>query len=46
MERDAKKIREEGPVIFAQTKHGVGVDEIVQHILQAWQETTAKSPAA
>jgi urease accessory protein len=41
MERDAKKIREDGPTIFAQAKHGVGVDEIVQHIVDAWRHATS-----
>src|SRR3954466_1041640 len=33
MERDAQKMRGDGPFVFAQVKHGVGVDEIVSHIL-------------
>jgi len=37
MARDAKKMRCNGPTIFAQVKHGVGVDEIVKHILHDWQ---------
>jgi urease accessory protein len=35
MDRDAKAMREEGPFLFAQVRHGVGVDQIVQHILDA-----------
>lgn len=35
MERDAAKMRENGPTIFAQVKHGVGMDEIVALILGA-----------
>jgi len=35
MDRDARKMRGEGPVIFAQVLHGVGVDSIIQHILHA-----------
>jgi len=35
MARDAKLMRGEGPFLFAQVKHGKGVEEIVQHILQA-----------
>ena len=35
MERDSRKMRGEGPFVFAQVKHGVGVDQIVAHILQA-----------
>ena len=37
MERDTRKMRGEGPFVFAQVKHGVGVDEIIGHILHAWQ---------
>jgi urease accessory protein len=37
MERDAKKIRDEGPMVFAQVKNNVGVDVIVNHILDAWK---------
>jgi len=37
MERDARKMRGEGPFVFAQVKHGVGVDEIIGHLLHAWQ---------
>ncbi|MBM3836776.1 MAG: urease accessory protein UreG [Verrucomicrobia bacterium] len=37
MERDSKKMRGSGPFVFAQVKHGVGLDEIVGHVLHAWQ---------
>jgi len=37
MERDAKAMRGEGPFVFAQVKHGAGVDEIIAHIQHAWQ---------
>jgi urease accessory protein len=37
MERDTLKMRGEGPFVFAQVKHGVGVDEIIQHLHHAWQ---------
>jgi urease accessory protein len=37
MERDSKKMRGGGPFVFAQVKHGAGVDEIVAHVLHAWQ---------
>jgi urease accessory protein len=37
MERDSKKMRDGGPLVFAQVKHGAGVDEIVEHVLHAWQ---------
>jgi len=35
MDRDAKKMRGLGPVVFAQVKHGPGVEEIIAHILTA-----------
>ncbi|XP_050147548.1 uncharacterized protein LOC126622911 [Malus sylvestris] len=37
MERDALRMRDGGPFVFAQVKHGKGVEEIVNHILQAWE---------
>ena len=37
MEQDTKKMRGAGPFVFAQVKHGVGVDEIIGHVLHAWQ---------
>lgn len=37
MARDSKKMRGPGPFVFAQVKHGVGADEIISHILHAWQ---------
>ena len=37
MERDSTKMRGTGPFVFAQVKHGAGLDEIVAHILHAWQ---------
>lgn len=39
MERDTQKMRGSGPYVFAQVKHGVGVDAIIQHILHAWQHS-------
>ncbi|HEX3718428.1 MAG TPA: urease accessory protein UreG [Verrucomicrobiae bacterium] len=35
MERDARKMRGDGPFVFAQVKHGPGVDEIIGHVLHA-----------
>jgi urease accessory protein len=37
MARDSKRMRGSGPFVFAQVKNGVGVDEIISHILHAWQ---------
>lgn len=35
MERDTIRMRGDGPFVFAQVKHGVGVDEIISHVLHA-----------
>ncbi|MEY2410665.1 MAG: urease accessory protein [Verrucomicrobiota bacterium] len=35
MERDSRKMRGNGPFLFAQVKHGIGVEEIVRHIEHA-----------
>ncbi|CAL9763941.1 unnamed protein product, partial [Musa acuminata subsp. burmannicoides] len=48
MERDALRMRDGGCFVFAQrtfflleyVKHGVGVEEIVNHVLQAWAAVT------
>jgi urease accessory protein len=40
MERDTKKMRGDGPFVFAQVKHGVGLDEIIGHLLHAWQHVS------
>lgn len=42
MERDARKMREGGPTVFAQVKKGVGVDHIVNLILSAWRSSGAE----
>jgi urease accessory protein len=41
MDRDAKKMRGDGPTVFAQVTNGVGVEAIVQQILGAWQTALA-----
>merc|ERR1712072_1031098 len=41
MDRDARKIREGGPTIFAQVKNGAGVPDIVGLILSAWKASGA-----
>jgi urease accessory protein len=40
MARDARIMRGDGAVVFAQVKHGFGVPEIVDHILAALRDTT------
>ena len=41
MDRDARKIREGGPTIFAQVKNGKGVDVIKDLVLSAWRSCGA-----
>lgn len=42
MERDARKMREGGPTVFAQVKKDVGVDHIVNLLLSAWRASGAE----
>ncbi|KAK3680727.1 CobW/HypB/UreG, nucleotide-binding domain-containing protein [Podospora appendiculata] len=42
MERDARKMREGGPTVFAQVKKGVGVEHIVGLMLSAWKSSGAE----
>ncbi len=37
MERDARRMRGAGPFVFAVVKEGRGVDEIIGHVVHAWQ---------
>jgi len=37
MERDARKMRGDGPFVFAQVKNGVGMNEIIDYIIHVWQ---------
>jgi len=37
MERDSKRMRGEGPFVFAQVARGVGVDTIGDYVLHAWR---------
>ena len=41
MERDAAKMREGGPVVFAEVKNGKGVQDIVGLMLSAWKSSGA-----
>lgn len=41
MERDAGRMREGGPTVFAEVKNGKGVDHIVNLILSAWKASGA-----
>lgn len=42
MERDARKMREGGPTVFAQVKKGVAVEHICNLILSAWRASGAE----
>jgi urease accessory protein len=40
MERDTRKMRGDGPFVFAQVRNGIGIAEIVTQVIHAWQHTT------
>ena len=40
MARDAKRMRGDGPTVFAQVKNDMGVDEIVREVLGTWKRAT------
>ena len=42
MARDAARMRGDGPVVFAQVTHAVGVGEIVEHVLGAWRAAVVR----
>lgn len=46
MERDAGRMRDGGPVIFAEVKNGKAVDDIVGLILSAWRGSGASEVSA
>ena len=46
MERDSRKMRGDGPFVFAQVLHGAGVREIADHVLAAWRSVTTRSAGA
>ena len=43
MERDARKMRGEGPFLFTQVTNSVGVDGVIGHVLSAWR-AAVRSP--
>lgn len=43
MERDARKMRGDGPFLFAQVTNGVGVDSIATAVLTGWQRVAGPS---
>ncbi|KNC79305.1 hypothetical protein SARC_08300 [Sphaeroforma arctica JP610] len=42
MDRDAKRMRGDGPTIFTQCKHHVGIDKVCALILKSWAAQTGK----
>ncbi|CAM6023956.1 unnamed protein product [Sphagnum balticum] len=40
MEHDALHMRDGGPIVFTQVKHGVGVQFIVDHVVKAFEKVT------
>ena len=41
MDRDARKMRGDGPTIFAQVTKGIGVEQIAQVIVASWRRAIA-----
>ena len=41
MERDARKMRGDGPFLFTQVKNDVGVEDVVSHVMGAWKACKA-----
>jgi urease accessory protein len=41
MERDARRMRGDGPFLFTQVTAGVGVDVVAHHVIDAWRARTA-----
>ena len=46
MDRDARRMRGDGPTVFAQVTNGLGVEEIARHVLRAAGKTVDLSAAA
>ena len=41
MEQDARRMREGGPVVFANVKGAIGVSDVIGLVLSAWKGTGA-----
>jgi urease accessory protein len=41
MERDARRMRGEGPFLFTQVINGVGVPQVVERLLESWKRATS-----
>ncbi|HUK36486.1 MAG TPA: urease accessory protein UreG [Vicinamibacterales bacterium] len=46
MNRDARRMRGEGPTVFAQVKNDIGVDEVVREVLGTWNKAIEKAGRA
>jgi urease accessory protein len=46
MDRDAKRMRGDGPTVFAQVKNDVGVADIVRHVVATWERAVAGTAKA
>jgi urease accessory protein len=44
MERDARRMRGDGPFLFTQVKNGLGVDRVVDHLLASWKKAGSVRP--
>ena len=42
MDRDARRVRGDGPLVFAQVTNGVGVEEIARAVLTTWADATGR----
>ena len=40
MDRDARRMRGDGPIVFAQVTNGVGVGTVVDLVLKSWTQAT------
>jgi urease accessory protein len=43
MARDSRKMRGDGPFVFAQVTNGIGVEEIAAQLLSCWSEATGRT---
>jgi len=44
MERDARRMRGDGPFVFTQVTKGVGIQSVIDHLLGAWRHATGSAP--
>jgi urease accessory protein len=42
MARDAARMRGDGPTVFAQVTNGVGVEDIVRHLVATWERAVGR----